>query len=187
MAAVESKGCPRCKQTLPATSFAKASRRKTGLRPYCRTCESNLLKDRIERDCEAYRAQCRERSRKYRRNHPDKIRAANQEYRTNNPDKIREHRAAAKPLRISYKARRKSREAGGISGVETRAWFNAQKMRCHWCGTTSAACYEVDHIIALSRGGLHEIRNLCIACKPCNRRKHAKDPIEFARELGKLL
>lgn len=51
---------------------------------------------------------------------------------------------------------------------------------CHWCGRdTHRGEREVDHIVPLSRGGLHAPENMTIACARCNRSKHAKMPHEF--------
>lgn len=46
---------------------------------------------------------------------------------------------------------------------------------------------HVDHIKALRRGGTNDRRNLQMLCQPCNNRKHAKDPIDYAQSLGLLL
>lgn len=56
-----------------------------------------------------------------------------------------------------------------------------------------AACKEVlkkfhvDHIVPLALGGAHEPSNLQLLCPPCNRSKHAKDPVRFMQEKGYLL
>lgn len=82
---------------------------------------------------------------------------------------------------------RRGYKKGGITAPEMRAWWNAQKKVCHWCGERCPNDAEADHITALSRGGAHVIRNLCVACSNCNRRKAARDPIEWAQMIGKLL
>jgi 5-methylcytosine-specific restriction endonuclease McrA len=81
---------------------------------------------------------------------------------------------------------RRSRERGGITSAELLAWESAQRKVCHWCGAKCAS-YEIDHRQPLARGGKHEARNLVSSCRPCNRRKGARDPIEFAQSSGKLL
>ncbi|OKO69265.1 hypothetical protein AC628_33740 [Bradyrhizobium sp. NAS96.2] len=62
-----------------------------------------------------------------------------------------------------------------------------QKRRCAYCRTKLTLDYHVDHILALSRGGSNDRTNLQILCEPCNLAKHAKDPLDFARSLGRLL
>lgn len=49
---------------------------------------------------------------------------------------------------------------------------------CAYCNDYSTL-YEVEHILPLSRGGLHDIKNITVACPPCNRRKGNKTAEEF--------
>ena len=44
---------------------------------------------------------------------------------------------------------------------------------CEWCGFTSArrAYFEVDHLIAVARGGPPTLDNACILCSACNASK----------------
>ena len=46
---------------------------------------------------------------------------------------------------------------------------------------------HIDHVQPLSKGGFHEDSNLQVLCRSCNVRKSNKDPIEFARQHGRLL
>lgn len=88
---------------------------------------------------------------------------------------------------IAYSARRRSQDAGGISTADLAKWKSAQPKCCYWCSNKRAKEYTVDHYVPLSKGGRHIIGNLVIACRPCNVRKNAKDPLDFAREVGRLL
>ena len=58
---------------------------------------------------------------------------------------------------------------------------------CYWCGKRHQKDYHIDHYIPLSKGGSNTIENLVVACKSCNLKKHAKEPIAFANSIGKLL
>jgi 5-methylcytosine-specific restriction endonuclease McrA len=56
---------------------------------------------------------------------------------------------------------------------------------CAWCGVTIAGRdFEIDHILALSRGGSNTVDNLAVTCAPCNRRKSDKHPARFALEIA---
>lgn len=83
----------------------------------------------------------------------------------------------------NYKHRRRAQESSGITGAELLRWKRQQKKACFWCDADCADAFEVDHFVALSRGGLHEIENLVIACRPCNARKSNKDPELFMNEI----
>ena len=56
-----------------------------------------------------------------------------------------------------------------------------------WCRKNLKDGYHVDHRIALARGGSNDKKNLQLLCPPCNIKKHAKDPIDFAQQNGMLL
>lgn len=83
-------------------------------------------------------------------------------------------------------ARKKGAE-GRHTGVEIRALFVRQKGKCASCSTSLKSGYHVDHIVPLSRGGSNWISNIQLLCQNCNQRKWAKDPFQWAREIGRLL
>lgn len=92
----------------------------------------------------------------------------------------------AKAIKQNYKHRRRAQEDAGISSAELAAWKRAQKKVCYWCGSACSKGFVVDHYQPLARGGKHELENLVIACRPCNARKSARDPLEFAKLAGRL-
>lgn len=79
----------------------------------------------------------------------------------------------------SYTARRRAKESGGDSTAEITKWIKAATKICFWCGRGCADNYHPDHFFPLARGGKHEIKNLVIACGPCNIRKNAMMPGRF--------
>jgi 5-methylcytosine-specific restriction endonuclease McrA len=194
MATPETKQCTLCKQCLPRGSFYASPKRKDGLYPWCRSCsvkktrEYNARKPGWKEEKRAYdRARIeanRDRlSKQWRENYlrnRDRQLATAKRWSERNPDKRR-------AISQSYKHRRRSVERAGMSGKELLEWKSAQPKVCHWCGAACARGYVVDHIRPLAKGGKHEARNLAISCRPCNASKSARDPIEFAREKGKLL
>lgn len=62
-----------------------------------------------------------------------------------------------------------------------------QKYKCAYCPKSVRKKYHVDHIIALSKGGSNDRKNLQVTCESCNLKKRNKDPITYAQELGKLI
>lgn len=49
---------------------------------------------------------------------------------------------------------------------------------CAYCSSLNGP-FEVDHVIPWTRGGSHEMDNLVVACRPCNRSKKDKTPEEW--------
>lgn len=62
-----------------------------------------------------------------------------------------------------------------------------QRNKCAYCKGSIKTRYEIDHIVALSKGGSNEPKNLQLLCPSCNARKWNKDPIDFAQKNGLLL
>jgi len=112
-----------------------------------------------------------------------KARERTKRWAKDNPDQARTNARNAK-------ARRKARE-GVVVGSHTAADIKdillLQKGRCAYCKTQFGKKYDVDHIVALARGGTNDRRNLQLLCRPCNLEKYARDPIDHARSLGLLL
>lgn len=141
-------------------------------------------------------------SRAYYANLPeDKKRAAQERWRAfrrlyaqSNTDKERarrrEYYAANKQKYSAYVHNRNARKRNA-PGTHTPADINKirklQRDRCALCRLPLNGKGEIDHILSIKSGGSNWPRNLQLLCKPCNRSKNAKDPIEHARSLGFLL
>jgi 5-methylcytosine-specific restriction endonuclease McrA len=106
--------------------------------------------------------------------------ATMREWRAKNPERAR------MISRISNNARRAG-SPDTVSAAVVTALLKAQRRRCAWCSEPLGRRWHIDHVMPLSRGGEHAPRNLVVACPTCNVRKSAKDPIDWARSLGKLL
>ena len=139
------------------------------------------FKARLREHTEANKEWKREYDREYRkRQGPEVQLERSRKWRAANPEK----RAA---IVHSYTARRRAQTKGGVSTTALAAWAKAARKVCYWCRTKCARGYHIDHYTPLSKGGAHELANLVIACGPCNLKKNAKDPLDFAREVGRLL
>lgn len=117
--------------------------------------------------------------RAYRERNPELNRQRASAWRKRNPEK----RSA---IIKAYSARRRSNCADGDPTALIFAWEQAAAKVCHWCSKKCADKYHVDHYQPLARGGKHVISNLVIACPPCNLKKNAKDPYQFAASMGRL-
>jgi hypothetical protein len=61
--------------------------------------------------------------------------------------------------------------------------FERDNFTCQYCGETNGTL-ECDHIIAFSKGGSDDLKNLTTACRKCNRQKKDKSVQEFIEWKG---
>lgn len=140
-------------------------------------------KDRLKaRRASHYLANKARISERHARNYQDNaehLSAKGKAYWKANPDK-----------RLAYKANRRAREQGAIgrhTAEDIRALFVMQRYKCANCRASVKEAFHIDHKVPLARGGSNDRHNLEVLCPKCNRRKSARDPIEFARLNGRLL
>jgi 5-methylcytosine-specific restriction endonuclease McrA len=89
---------------------------------------------------------------------------------------------------IAYVANRKAKMAkngGSFTAEDVGSLYQRQKRKCAGCGKRRKL--EVDHIVAIARGGSNDLANLQLLCIPCNRTKGARDAIDWAQDRGLLL
>ncbi|MER9768954.1 HNH endonuclease [Mesorhizobium sp. M0189] len=88
------------------------------------------------------------------------------------------------------KRRAQKRGCGGGSYTpqDIREIINLQDNRCAYCRVKLRGFnFHIDHIKPLARGGSNDRRNLQVTCARCNISKGAKDPLEYAKFIGKLI
>lgn len=89
----------------------------------------------------------------------------------------RQHPEHARLLRLKEDAKRRAREREVfVEAVDHRVVFDRDKGICGICklDVDHASPWEVDHIVPISKGGLHSYANVQLAHRSCNRRKHIK-------------
>ena len=86
----------------------------------------------------------------------------------------------------NYRAKLYAAE-GSHTREQIQALYASQDGKCVYCRVSLKDGYHADHIKPLSKGGSNWIANIQLTCGPCNNRKRATDPIEFAQRLGRLL
>ena len=112
------------------------------------------------------------------------INAQRRQWAASNKEKVRQK------TRIQQARRRSAK--GKFSKEDISAILKSQKSKCayfQFCGTKFSCDggYEIDHILAVSKGGTSDPNNIQLLCPTCNRRKGAKDAVMFSRSNGLLL
>lgn len=122
------------------------------------------------KDRESYLAK---RVRRYERNRAKHMAWTNAD-RMQNPDKYRNRCRTRRALK-------RGATIGDTAKIIAweKNWRAQDAVKCFWCSKVCApkTC-DVDHIVALARGGSHSLDNLCVACARCNRKKSDK-PVEL--------
>lgn len=125
-------------------------------------------------------------SRGYRMRYPDRARESSRRnaarQRAKDPAKYKErmkayYRANPSPFKLRVKNRNAIKRAGAIyssrvfTSEEHALRFSQFSDCCAYCGEKQLL--TLDHVLALSRGGLHEASNIVPACLRCNCSKRA--------------
>lgn len=148
----------------------------------------------------------------YREKNKEKLREIRREYKAKNKEKIREQskewwvktreerllkkREYYENNREKYRSYVRNRRAiskfvEGIHNEQDIAIIlKRQKFLCAEPSckkSIKGGKHHVDHIFPISKGGTNWPNNLQCLCANCNLRKHAKDPLDWARENGRLV
>lgn len=130
----------------------------------------------------AHREVVRRRVAEYRATHRDEARVASKAWHEANLDRAKAsarawlaaHRDQVKETHDRRRARQRS---AYVAPVNRRAIYERDGGKCGICHKPVAfKDMHLDHIIPLARGGTHEPRNVQVAHKTCNLRKHASGP-----------
>lgn len=142
---------------------------------------SEAIKAKLDAFCKDNPEHKRETRKAYRLANRDREKAKMKAWQVANPDRVRanQHKRRARLLQA----------AGQFRPEDIAALRDRQKDKCAhaWCCVKLNRRGEVDHIIALSRGGSNDRHNLQLLCSTCNRSKGAKHPIAHAQRNGFLL
>lgn len=120
---------------------------------------------------------------KYQRDNPDRARLSTKKWTEANPEKKYDWGARNSVRRRQYCHMRRSLIRGGEQLTEE---FIGQLLRdqdnsCNACRVSfDEAPMQLDHIIPLSKGGVHAAYNVQLLCRSCNCSKTDKMPIAWA-------
>ena len=148
------------------------------------------LRDRYANDPE-YRESTLRRNQEYHHSHRESIlprlRANGQKYKEERRAKflvrMSEDRARMRSLQSAAWWRRQLRLSSQNCGCVTAQHVQILRgLQCVYCGGPSQ---HADHLLALSRGGMHCIENLQPACISCNSSKQARLVDDFLAQIGR--
>lgn len=121
----------------------------------------------------------KDRSKKRYAKNKDSIKESAKLWQENNKEKV-------KSYKTSNKLKRKDKIKNGDSSKVIYSWLESVSKTCAYCGRCCVNNYHIDHIMPLSRGGLHVVSNLAISCPTCNMQKSSKTPEEYAKYLARF-
>lgn len=210
------KTCTKCKVEKQKTEFSKHKGRKDGFQSQCKLCiaaykSANNCRlsvrrreyyaensDRISAYMRVYRFENSERlieyQREYNAKHSERKAEYTREYRAANPDSAIEYRSANPEKCAANRRNRRARvrmAEGSHTASDVKTIFESQRGLCANCKgklfKSGDKKYHVDHIMPLAKGGSNDKYNLQCLCPACNLKKQAKDPVDWAKEHGKLI
>lgn len=128
-----------------------------------------------------YRAKHAEKIREARLSKKDEAAAYHREWRKLNPEKVTKYRKSWRErhpdeLQLLGSIRRAKMRGIKIVKEDIHNWYSKE---CGVCDNLIEGKFHIDHIVPLSRGGLHVVTNLQLAHPSCNTRKHNKLPSEM--------
>ena len=167
--------------------FLEATKKRRALNPLERKSHDALYRARNAE-------KVRESKEKYRIANLEKVAAAKRVWREENPEKMRQAREcweANNPERKKvHRENRRARERsapGDLSPDIALRLLELQRGRCGVCRSELGSDRELDHIFPLALGGENSDSNMQLLCRPCNRSKGKKHPVDFMQSKGLLL
>jgi 5-methylcytosine-specific restriction endonuclease McrA len=179
--------CHYCNIEKPLELFGNDKKAKDGKKSKCASCHNDYMKAYYWRNREvvaarvlAYHYENRELANAKRRanriKNLEKQMEHSRQWQKNNPE-------AAKAIKKNWNhknrqylsAKEKERADLKKSGnVPLEFIRQLQTQPCAYCGNFISGKMQIDHIVPISKGGLHTLDNLASACKPCNQSKSNK-------------
>jgi 5-methylcytosine-specific restriction endonuclease McrA len=114
----------------------------------------------------------------WRKNNADHVKKYSREYDKMNPERKRLSEAKRRALKMGCTTHMI------VSANELKKIYKRQQGKCMYCGKRlRGRLYHIDHIVPLSRGGIHSVENMQLTCPQCNISKHARTHEEYLEYL----
>jgi 5-methylcytosine-specific restriction endonuclease McrA len=182
--------CKKCGLSKEESEFSKHKSYKSGYRTFCRACERLYSKELRKRNpdfnkkhCAEYRKKnlerCRERARKAYQKIKEQRRIYRAQYYLKNRERliayscnfIKTHPEYS--LACTEKRRAlKNHSCGDIDMRDFKRMCEDYGNKCLACGKQDKLA--MDHVVPLTKGGVHRIDNIQPLCKSCNSKKYNK-------------
>lgn len=199
---METKKCPKCGQIKDIGEFYRNKSRRDGFSVYCKECILNDSHEYYEKNkivakerLNAWRAKNRdyvnERDKIYRKENPDIEFKKQKKYRETHKEKLylkgKKYRGEHKDYFYNKARERKAKKMEVSDGTITLEFeqylFDEQNGKCAYCGCDlNETGKHLDHIIPLSKGGLHTANNVHWTCPTCNLSKGDKLEDEWLKK-----
>lgn len=182
------KQCSKCHLQKDFNQFYKDKSKRDGLRPDCKECKNKYIKQ--------YKVSYPEKIKETRKTHYDKnaeqIKKYVSEWQKENKEKVNTNSSKYRKTekgRLTTKRknhRRRALEKTTVGFLPKDYWtilINIYGQKC-----INRHCIKIiddlnplslDHIIPLSRGGLHDLFNIQILCRSCNSTKRDRSSTDF--------
>ena len=141
---------------------------------------ADKVREISRRSYQSNRDKVLERQRQYRSSNAEKIRQRRNRWRKVNPEKTRQ----SDRRRAAWKRASRRQALQPVMQHQIDARFALWKNRCAFCGVDAnhernhgRRCLTVEHVLALTKGGLDEAANIIPACSACNCSKN-NSPVE---------
>lgn len=124
----------------------------------------------------------RQQQQRWRKENPDKARQIQRNYRESHPEIYREatkkyYQANPEVKRAAEAKRKAQKHNNSRFRISTKELKELYAGPCSYCGAVGEM--TLDHVVPISRGGVHGVSNLVPACGPCNFSKGQKLLIEW--------
>lgn len=196
--------CLSCGETKAFSEFHKHPATKDGCQSQCKKCKTAYAREWQKANSEKYKnnqqewrransEKQKEACRKWHKANSEKHKKLSREWRKLNPERVQEYRKINSEKILACARKRKALKKGA-DGSHTEKdidkIFRNQGGVCNTCGKKLTYYrkkrYHVDHIIPLAKGGSNWPDNLQLLCPACNQSKGTKNPVEWARQSGRL-
>lgn len=164
---IQSKPCSKCKIVKPFTEFSPDKRVPSGYQSRCKVCNAEHRRIKHKENPEHFRKLVSE---SVKRNYFKKL-ELNQRYRKLNPDKVYKWKAKDRALNKDRISADNAKRRSKLRSENTLAIRKFYALRDFYISMSLGDIFHVDHIIPISKGGLHDESNLQVIPAIDNLRK----------------